>query len=171
MGKNDRNQMHGRRKARDFAFKLIYEASVQKDKELSQLISDTEAAQEFATDSVLTEYIRSTVAGVMEKREEIDSVISESAHGWKLNRISATSGAILRLAIYEMLYSEDVPFIVAINEAVELAKKYDHEKAPKFINGILNAIAEKKGLKPAKEKTAEAETAPEAVEAEDKADE
>ena len=53
----------------------------------------------------------------------------------------------MRLAAYEMLYVEDVPFSVAINEAVELAKTYDHEKAPKFINGTLNAIAEKKGLK------------------------
>ena len=53
----------------------------------------------------------------------------------------------MRLAVYEMLYVEDVPFSVAINEAVELAKTYDHDKSPKFINGILNAIAEQKGLK------------------------
>lgn len=171
MSKNDRNKLSGRRKARDFAFKLIYEANVQKDKELTQLIADTEAAQEFAIDDVSMEYVLLTVSGVMEKREEIDEVISESSRGWKLNRISATSGAILRLAIYEMLYSEEVPFIVAINEAVELAKKYDHEKAPKFINGILNSVAEKKGLKPAKEKTPAPEEKTESTEAEDKADE
>jgi N utilization substance protein B len=53
----------------------------------------------------------------------------------------------MRLAAYEMLFSDDVPFSIAINEAVELAKKYDHDKAPKFINGILNTIAVKKGLK------------------------
>ena len=143
-----------RSEAREFAFKLIYEAEVQKDKDTASLISDTEEGQEFSADG----YIRGTLAGVAEWHEEIDGLISDHAHGWKLSRISMTSGAILRLAIYEMLHT-DIPFSVAINEAVELAKKYDHDKAPKFINGILNAIAESKGLKTAtkqpKKKTAE----------------
>ena len=131
-----------RSQAREYAFMLIYEASVQKDKIIAELIADTEANQEFKADK----YIRSTLLGVLEHIEELDSLISENSHGWKISRISVTSGAILRLAIYEMLFG-DVPFSVAINEAVELAKKYDHEKAPKFINGILNAVAEQKGLK------------------------
>ena len=160
-----------RSEAREFAFKLIYEATVQNEKELSDLIADTEAGQEFSADK----YIKSTLEGVMAKREEIDAIISENSHGWKLSRISATSGAILRLAIYEMLYSDGVPFVVAINEAVELAKKYDHEKAPKFINGILNAVAEKKGLKPAKAGSAKPEEpkteAPKEENAENEADE
>jgi len=54
---------------------------------------------------------------------------------------------IMRLGTYEMLYMEDIPFSVSINEAVNLAKKYDHDKAPAFINGVLNAIADEKGLK------------------------
>ncbi len=128
--------------AREYAFKLIYEASVQKDKAVDELIADTELQQEFSAN----DYIRKTVAGVILRSEELDGMISESSHGWKISRISVTSGAIMRLAIYDMLYG-DVPFSVAINEAVELAKKYDHEKAPKFINGILNDVAEKKGLK------------------------
>lgn len=143
-----------RSEAREFAFKLIYEAEVQKDKDTASLIADTEKGQEFSAN----EYIRNILAGVAEWREEIDSLISENAHGWKLSRISMTSGAILRLAIYEMLHT-DIPFSAAINEAIELAKKYDHDKAPKFINGILNAIAESKGLKsqskPSKAKSAE----------------
>lgn len=154
-----KNAINSRRKARDFAFKLIYESNVQKDKDISELIADTEAAQEFFADKVSTEYIKTTLIGVTEKREEIDGIISENAKGWKLNRISATSGAILRLAIYEMLYSDNVPFVVAINEAVELAKKYDHDKAPRFINGILNAVAEQKGLKPAKNTAGTTDTA------------
>ncbi|MBR2460702.1 MAG: transcription antitermination factor NusB [Clostridia bacterium] len=131
-----------RSEAREYAFKLIYEADIQKDKPLSDLIADTAEGQEFKADS----YMCKTLSGVTEHREEIDVIISENAHGWKLSRISKTSGAILRLAIYEMLYG-DIPFSVSINEAVELAKKYDHEKSPKFINGILNAVAESKGLK------------------------
>jgi len=157
-----------RSEAREIAFKLIYEASVQKDKELADLVADTETSQEFSAN----EYIRATLLGVVEKREEIDAIISENSHGWKLNRISVTSGAILRLAIYEMLYTS-TPFPIVINEAVELAKKYDHEKAPKFINGILNTVAEQKGLKKPKagKKTAESAEASIATEAAAESDE
>ncbi len=132
-----------RRTARDLAFKLVYELSVQKDKLPEELIADTAVAQEFVPDV----YLRSVVNGVYEKAGELDALIEECAVGWKLERLAGVSLAIMRLATYEMLYADDVPFSVAINEAVELAKKYDHDKSPKFINGILNKIAEKCGLK------------------------
>ena len=73
--------------------------------------------------------------------------IEENAKGWKLSRISKVSMAIMRICVYEMLYVEDVPFNIAINEAVELAKKFDYDKAPSFINGVVNKIAENEGLK------------------------
>ncbi len=133
-----------RRTARDIAFKLVYELSVQQDKLTEELIADTALTQEFIPDV----YLRSVVSGVADKMSELDALIEENAVGWKLQRISGVTLAILRLAVYEMLYVDDVPFNVAINEAVELAKKYDHDKAPKFINGILNTIADKCGLKP-----------------------
>ena len=132
-----------RREAREYTFKLIYELGVQTDKSADELIEHTAEAQEFAPDK----YIKQTVRGVLEHKEEIDELIAECAVNWNFNRLSATSHAVMRLAAYEMRYSDDVPFSIAINEAVELAKKYDHDKAPKFINGILNAIAVKKGLK------------------------
>lgn len=132
-----------RREAREYAFKLVYELGVQTEKDTVSLIEDTAREQEFTPDG----YIENVVQGITDKKDELDALISESAKGWKLERLSAASLAIMRLATYEMLYVEDVPFSVAINEAVELAKTYDHEKAPKFINGTLNAIAEKKGLK------------------------
>ena len=66
--------------------------------------------------------------------------------GWKLSRLSKVTLAILRLAVYEMLYDK-LAYNIVINEAVELAKKYDEEKAPKFVNGILNNIADSAGLK------------------------
>ena len=138
----DRSKMK-RRLAREYAFKLIYEHGVQTDKDSASLIEDTANEQEFTPDG----YIEAVVAGVAEKTEELDALISDSAKGWRFERLSLASLSIMRLAIYEMLYIEDVPFSVAINEAVELAKIYDHDKAPKFINGILNAVAEKKGLK------------------------
>lgn len=132
-----------RREAREYAFKLVYELGVQTEKDTVSLIEDTAREQEFTPDG----YIENVVQGITEKKDELDALISESAKGWKLERLSAASLAIMRLAAYEMLYVDDVPFSVAINEAIELAKTYDHEKAPKFINGTLNAIAEKKGLK------------------------
>ncbi len=132
-----------RRKARELAFTLIYELGVQADKTADEIIADTACEQEFSPD----DYIRSVVSGIEKEKDSLDALISENAVGWKLERISGVSLAIMRLAVYEMLNLDDVPFNVAINEAVELAKKYDHEKAPKFINGILNTIAEQKGLK------------------------
>ena len=133
-----------RRKARELAFTLIYELGVQTDKTPDEIIADTASEQDFTPD----DYIRSVVCGVEQEKERLDSLIAEKAVGWKLERISGVSLAIMRLATYEMLYrADDVPFSVAINEAVELAKAYDHEKAPKFINGILNSIAESEGLK------------------------
>ncbi len=136
-----------RRQARECAFKLVYEMIVQNDKDPDELISETAEAQDF----VPNEYILRSVKGVSEKKDELDVLISENSKGWKLSRISPVSLSIMRLAIFEMLYDDSVPFNVSINEAVELAKLYDHEKAPKFINGILNAVAEKKGLKGGKE--------------------
>ncbi len=132
-----------RRQAREYAFKLIYELGVQTDKDSAELIADTSREQEFKPNK----YIESVVLGVAETSEELDALISENASRWKIERFSLPSLAIMRLATYEMLYMEDIPFNVSINEAVELAKIYDDEKSPKFVNGILNAIAEKKGLK------------------------
>lgn len=151
-------QKMNRREARERAFQLIYEMSVQTDKSTEAVIADTALEQDFIPDG----YIRGAVTGVREKTQEIDALISGCAVGWKLSRMSAVSLAILRLAVYEMLYVDDVPFSVAINEAVENAKKYDHSSAPKFINGILNAVAVKKGLKA--EKPAAPDSPPENTE-------
>ena len=106
------------------------------------------------------DYIRSIVAGVAEKREEIDAYIEKFAKGWKLSRISRTALAVLRVAIYEILYVSDVPNGVAISEAVELAKGYDMPETVSFVNGVLGsfvrALNEPQTL-PAEEPVAEAE--------------
>lgn len=133
-----------RREARETAFQLIYERGVQTDKSTSKIIKDTSEAQEF----IPNKYIKTVLRGTEEKLSELDLLINESSIDWRIERMSAVSLSILRLAVYEMLYcAEDVPFKVAINEAVELAKKYDDDNAPAFINGILNKIAVLKGLK------------------------
>ena len=83
-------------------------------------------------------YISEAIEGVLANLTEIDGLIERSAVGWALGRISRVSRAILRLACYEMLYRPDVPPLVSLDEAVELAKKFDDENAYAFVNGVLN---------------------------------
>ena len=90
------------------------------------------------------DYIRAVVKGVATRVDELDGAIERNAKGWKLNRLSRMTKAVLRLAIYEMRYVSDVPVGVAINEAVALDKIYDTEEAAAFINGVLGAVAREK---------------------------
>ena len=87
------------------------------------------------------EYIRSAVAGIQEKQEELDGYISKYAINWSVSRISKVARAILHVAMYECLYVEDVPVSAAINEAVELSRKYEDEDVVAFVNGILGSFA------------------------------
>lgn len=87
------------------------------------------------------EYIHNKVFGTIGKIEEIDDVIAGVAEGWKINRMSKVDLTIMRLAYYEMKFDDDIPVIVAINEAVELAKKYGGDDSSSFINGILAKLA------------------------------
>ena len=86
------------------------------------------------------EFIKGTFFGVADNLDEIDSLIASKSEGWNLDRISKVSRAAMRLCIYEMKWA-DTPMNIAINEAVEIVKKYDDVKAKGFVNGILNAIA------------------------------
>lgn len=81
--------------------------------------------------------------GVIEKKEEIIKVITEEAPEWPVDRIAPVDRAILEIGIYELLFSKDVPPVVAINEGVEIAKSYGDTNAPKFINGVLSAVMHK----------------------------
>lgn len=82
-------------------------------------------------------YIEGKYEAVSDKEKEIDEAIEKAAKGWRLQRMGRVELTIMRLACYEMRYDEDVPVSVAINEAVELAKKYGSDEAPAFVNGIL----------------------------------
>ncbi len=85
-------------------------------------------------------YIESLVKGVYEHGPELDDYISRYAVGWNFSRISRVSAAIMRIAMYEILYMQDIPDSAAINEAVEIAKGYEEPKTVAFINGILGAF-------------------------------
>jgi N utilization substance protein B len=128
-----------RKKDREEAFKLIYQTEINKENYLGQLeyyFDEREA------DPGSMEYITDLVAGVNERIKEIDSCIgSYLASSWKIDRISKVDLALLRMGYYEIKYREDVPKGAAINEAVELAKKYGSDSSGKFINGILANIS------------------------------
>jgi len=89
------------------------------------------------------EFIDNTISGVIKKQKEIDSKIAEAAPEWPLEQISLIDKTILRIAIFELLYTENIPPKVAINEAVELGKTFGGQNSSKFINGVLGTVYRK----------------------------
>ncbi|MDE7425159.1 MAG: transcription antitermination factor NusB [Lachnospiraceae bacterium] len=87
-------------------------------------------------------YIQNKFQSTLEYLEEIDAIIESVSEGWKLKRMFKVDLAIMRLAVYEMKYDEEIPVSVAINEAVEIAKKYGQDSSPSFVNGILAKVAD-----------------------------
>ena len=90
----------------------------------------------------LSPYAQTLLSGVIERQSEIDPRISETAQNWTLERMPIVDRNIIRIAIFEMAYCDDIPVSVAINEAVELAKSFGGDESPKFVNGILGRIAD-----------------------------
>ena len=76
----------------------------------------------------------------LEQIKKIDELIGANSNGWKTHRLTRLSRSVMRLAVYEMLFCEDIPYSVSINEAIELTKKFDDPKAKAFVNGVLNSI-------------------------------
>ncbi|MBQ9532072.1 MAG: transcription antitermination factor NusB [Eubacterium sp.] len=122
-----------RYKQREQAFALIFQSLFTESS--PEEIIETALEEETA----IGDYSKELFLGVCEKKEKLDEIISEHSTGWKLSRISKVNISILRLAVYEISYVEDVPDSVAINEAVELAKKYSTKEDAGFVNGILGA--------------------------------
>lgn len=127
-----------RKQAREEAFILVFEKvfSGGSTEEILELAAE-------ARDLEPNGYIKTVFSGVYDNIDEIDGIISENAIGWKINRISKTALCVLRLAIYEIKYMEDIPASVSINEAVELCKKYATKEDASFVNGILASVVKK----------------------------
>ena len=123
-----------RYKQREQAFALIFQS----------LFSDSTPEEILETaieeENEIGEYSKELFLGVCENKDSIDGIISNYSTGWKLSRISKVNISILRLAVYEIENVEDVPDSVAVNEAVELAKKYSSREDARFVNGILGAF-------------------------------
>ena len=103
------------------------------------------------------EYMSRKYRHVLEKLDEIDALLNETSNGWKTKRMSRVDLTALRLAVYELKYDKDVPTGVAINEAVELAKRFGGETSGSFVNGILGKIANSEDEKKNEEETADTE--------------
>lgn len=132
-----------RKLSREKAMELIFSTMLTKE-------SHGEAIETFVDNyegnikEIDLEYIKEVLKGVEENREEIDELIKSNLQKWKIDRISKVNLSILRLAIYEMKYISDVPEKVAINEALEITKKYSDEKSVSFVNGVLDKIYKNK---------------------------
>lgn len=123
-----------RSKIREAVFKIIFQADFYEDEELRQQVELLEEeGEEYGEDS---EYIFQKAKAIFEHLSELDASIDETATGWKTTRMSKVDLSLIRLALYEMKY-EDLPKGIAINEAVELAKKYGTDQSSGFVNGVL----------------------------------
>ena len=125
-----------RREIRAQVFKMLFRVEFYNQEEMSEQIAlcEDDACSWKEKDKT---YIFEKVEKISEKLEEIDAKINEVSEGWKTGRMGKVDLTVIRLAVYEMLYEEDVPAKVAINEAVELAKQYGTDNSPSFVNGVL----------------------------------
>lgn len=127
--------MAARSKARKRAVDVLYEADLRSIDATSTLAERLTLA-----DPPVNEFTVDLVEGVQEHRDRIDEILSEYAEGWTVARMPDVDRAVLRLAVYELLWRDDVPDAVVIDEAVELAKTLSTDESPRFINGVLGRV-------------------------------
>lgn len=129
--------MQDRRKARTIALEIIYQKEIT-NYPLDEIIKNRLRMGEY---EIPSEFSMSLVRGVLNHQEELDDLISNYADNWALDRMPLLDRNIIKISLYEMLYEQDIPFSVSINEAVELAKIFGTEDSRKFVNGVLGKIA------------------------------
>lgn len=140
-----------RSEARELAMRLNFASSMTAypaaevmetmlDREYYDTLKAEDALYEAYPERKQTDYIERVVIGIYEHEAELDGYVEKYSSGWKFHRISRTALAIMKVAMYEIMYMTDIPDKVAMNEAVELAKKYDEPETVPYINGILGAF-------------------------------
>jgi N utilization substance protein B len=131
--------MKPRTRARSLALQVLYEVDMANHPpgEVFKL-----RLEEFPLTEELTEFARQIIFGILPLTQELDQLIAKYAPDWPLDQIAAIDRNILRMALWEFAIQGETPIKVAINEAVELAKHYGSDSAPRFINGVLGALAE-----------------------------
>lgn len=126
-----------RKLARENAFILIFESICKKDETAEEIFDKATGVRALEYD----DYVKNVFFGAYENYDKLEETMEKHFMGWKKERISPVSMAILMLGCYEIIFLTDIPAKVSINEAIELAKKYDDEKSYAFVNGVLNAVA------------------------------
>lgn len=132
-----------RKAARELAVHMVFAGEGAQsilDRESFESMKDIDELYSEYPDDRQLDYINRVVSLAEEKADEIDAKISSNSKGWSLERISSTALAVLRVAICEILFMDDIPNASAINEAVEIAKKYDEDSTVSFINGVLGSV-------------------------------
>jgi N utilization substance protein B len=129
--------MHGRRKAREVALQVLYS--------LNFVTLDVEKAIElfwgnFVAPKTAKEFAAFLIEGTWSHRKELDRLIEDSSDNWALSRMSKVDISVLRLAVFEFIYCDDIPFKVTLNEAIDLGKTFGSENSGSFINGILDTL-------------------------------
>jgi len=134
-----------RKSAREAAMSLLYQRIFTERYDIEEFKSMVDSKLEL--DNKDKEYIEDILTGSKQHMDEIDDIIREYSKGWKFERISKVDLSILRLALYEILYRDDIPVSVSINEAVELAKKFGRDRTSSFVNGILGNFVRNRNVK------------------------
>ena len=146
--------MRKRTRSREFALQVLYQLDINQS-ELGEVLADfwkdrsdlalsseeKMAVEQDKKDSQIRQYTENILNGTLKNLETVDRLIERFAENWEISRMAYVDRNIMRLATYEMMYSDDIPVKVAINEAVELAKRYGESDSSKFVNGILDKIA------------------------------
>jgi N utilization substance protein B len=136
--------LSARTKSRKRAVDAVFAADIRGKSPLELLEDTLEQNAERQNQDVIFAYAQQIVEGVIKHKDEIDAYLEAYSQGWTIDRMPTLDRAIMRVATWEIVYNDDVPDSVAVNEAVELAKEYSTDDSPAFINGLLNKIASTK---------------------------
>lgn len=129
--------MGKRRRSREFALQVLYQLEITKQEALRTL---AQFQEHFSEGVERDDFVERLVLGVSEHRKEIDRLIEQYSENWRLDRMNTIDRNILRMAAFELLYCEDIPPKVTLNEAIDLGKRYGTDESGSFINGILDRI-------------------------------
>jgi transcription antitermination protein NusB len=134
-----------RRKSRECALQVLFQLNITKQEAVKAL---SQFQEHFSSDGEADEFLKRLVLGVLEHRQELDRLIEQYSENWRLDRINIIERNILRMALFELLYCEEIPPKVSINEAIDLGKRYGSGDSGGFINGILDRIQNEVVRKP-----------------------
>lgn len=137
--------MKKRRKSREFALQVLYQLDITKQDVIKTL---AQFQNHFSGDEERDDFMERLVLGVLEHCQEIDRLIKKYSKNWRLDRMNIIDRAILRMATFELLFCEEIPPKVTLNEAIELGKRFGSEDSGSFINGILDRIQNEAVCKP-----------------------